>query len=88
MSEKQAAEERGPERPEIGPDEASRVIKYYAARQQIRIELSDEQMEAILGKWDEQDPRLPAEITFYVGEHPVAELRVAGYRYRGDTCCV
>ncbi len=87
MNENLAPDHRRSNGDEIGPDEASRIIKRHAANQKIRIELTDEQMEAILGNWDEQDPRLPAEITFYVGERPMAELRVAGYRYRGDTCC-
>jgi hypothetical protein len=88
MDAEQGARGRQSSAGDIGPDEASRLIKRYAERQKIRVELTDEQMDAILGKWDEQDPRMPAEITFYVGDRPVAELRVAGYRYRGDTCCV
>ena len=73
---------------ELGPDEVSRLLKKHAANQKIRIELTDEQMQAILTQWSEQDPRQPAQITFFVSERPIAELMVAGYRYSGDTCCV
>jgi hypothetical protein len=88
VKEEQRAEPRRSDRDEIGPDEASRLIKKYAAQQKIRIELTEEQMTAILKQWDDQNPRAPAEITFYVGDRATAELQVASYRYRGDTCCV
>jgi hypothetical protein len=73
---------------EMGPDDASKLVKKFAADQKISIELSEEQMEAILKAWNEKDPRMPAEITFHVGNRVVADLKVAGYRYSGDTCCV
>jgi hypothetical protein len=67
---------------------ASEVIKRYASQQRIRIKLTPEQMEAILKQWNDKDPKMPAEITFHVGRKEVANLKVAGYRYRGDTCCI
>ena len=73
---------------QLGSEELSRLLKQHAVHQQIRIELTEEQMQAILTQWNEQDPRRPAQITFYVSERAVAELMVAGYRYRGNTCCV
>jgi hypothetical protein len=69
-------------------DLASQVVKQLAVGNMIRIELSEEQLQAILDQWDDPDPRMAAEITFYVGNRPAAGLRVAGYRYRGNTCCV
>ncbi len=33
---------------ELGPDEVSRLLKKHAANQKIRIELTEEQMQAIL----------------------------------------
>jgi hypothetical protein len=72
---------------DIGPDEASRLIKEYAKEQKIRIELTEEQLAAISEQWQDVDPRSPAEITFYVGERAPAALRVAGYSYWSDTCC-
>jgi hypothetical protein len=71
----------------ITAEEASAAIKAHA-KHKIRIRLTPEQMDAIVEQWNEVDPRSPAEITFYVGRRPVANLKVAGYRYRGDTCCV
>lgn len=73
---------------EIGPREASELIKRFAERQPIRIELTEEQLEAITGQWRDMDPRSPAEITFYVGDRAAARIKVAGYTYSGDTCCV
>jgi cytochrome c551/c552 len=72
----------------VGPDEASQIIKKYAAKQKIKIKLTEEQLNTIMDQWDEKDPKMPAEITFYAGRRAVANLKVAGYRYRGDTCCV
>jgi len=73
---------------DLGPDEASRLIKKFAEEQKIRVELTEEQLDAISDQWKGMDMRSPAEITFYVGERAVAALRVAGYTYSGDTCCV
>ncbi len=69
-------------------DLASEVIKSYASKQKITIRLTEEQLQAILSQWDDKDPMKPAEITFYAGRRPMAQLKVAGYRYRGNTCCV
>ena len=67
---------------------ASEVIKQFAVKQKIRIQLSQDQMDAILKQWNDKNPLMPAEITFYANRKEVANLKVAGYRYRGDTCCV
>jgi hypothetical protein len=72
----------------IGPDEASKIVKQLAAKQKVKIKLTEEQMNSILKQWDEKNPKMPAEITFYVGRKSVVNLKVAAYRYRGDTCCV
>ncbi|HEX6751585.1 MAG TPA: hypothetical protein VF092_30105 [Longimicrobium sp.] len=69
-------------------DEASKLIKKYAEEQQIRVELTEDQYNAILNAWNEKDPRKPARISFHVKDRAVAVLDVAGYRYRGNTCCV
>ncbi len=68
-------------------DLASEVVKQYAARQKIRIELTKDQMEAILKQWNDKNPLMPAEVTFYAGRRPMVNIKLAGYRYRGDTCC-
>ncbi len=73
---------------EMSHEQASELIKKYAEEQPIRVELTEEQYKAILGAWDEGDPRKPARITFQVKDRTVSEMMVAGYRYRGSTCCV
>ena len=52
------------------------------------MELTEDQLEGLRALWDKGDPRKPAQITFMVQGKPLAEMAVAGYRYRGDTCCV
>ncbi len=66
---------------------ASEVIKQIAVKQKIKIQLTQEQMDAILKQWNDKNPMMPAEITFYADRKEVANLKVAGYRYRGNTCC-
>jgi hypothetical protein len=68
-------------------EEASRVIKEHASQQRVRVQLTDEQLQAIVEQWGKGNPREPAEITFYLAERPVGELRVAGCAYLADTCC-
>jgi hypothetical protein len=63
-------------------------MKREAAKQRIEVNVTQEQMDAILRSWNDSDPRLPAEVTFVVALRPAMGLKVAGYRYRGNTCCV
>ncbi|MDM5153337.1 hypothetical protein QUF88_05565 [Bacillus sp. DX1.1] len=72
---------------EIGPHEASKIVKKYAENQKIQIKLTEEQMKVIIDQWKDADPLMPAEISFYVGARPMANLKVAAYYYAGDTCC-
>jgi hypothetical protein len=71
-----------------GHEEASRQIKEYAARQKVEIKLGKEQIDALLGSIRGGDPKAPAEISFVVEGDEAVNLRVAGYWYAGDTCCV
>lgn len=73
---------------DIGHEEASRIVKKYATKQKIQIRLTEDQVNAILKKWKVRNPKMPAEITFYAGVRAIANIKVAGYWYRGDTCCV
>lgn len=79
-----ARESRG----EITAEEASTVVKRHAQDQEIEVELSEEQLDAIHQQWTVGDPSRPADITFAVEDRPAANLRVASYSYWGDTCCV
>jgi hypothetical protein len=69
-------------------DELSREVKRLAASQPIKVELTQEQFDALMRGWRSADPTKPAQITFVVGERPVGEFSVAAYSYHGDTCCV
>ncbi|GAA1970035.1 hypothetical protein [Microbacterium deminutum] len=69
-------------------NDLSAQIKVEAERQPVQIEVTEEQLEALRALWDSGDPKAAARITFYVKDRSVAEMAVAGYRYRGDTCCV
>jgi hypothetical protein len=67
--------------------EASRVIKEQAAHQPVKIELTEEQLEKLRGQWRQADPSKPLQITFFVADRTVGDLRVASCAYVGDTCC-
>ena len=71
-----------------GSDEASAAIKRLAAKQKVRISLDDEQLDAIVKQWIAKNPQRPAEITFYAAGRPAINVKVAGYWYSGNTCCV
>lgn len=68
--------------------DVSAALKRQAEKQKIRVELTDEQAEALFGVWNDLNPKKPAQVTFVVKGRPVTEFAVAAYRYRGDTCCV
>lgn len=82
------ASDRPSEEPTISSEEASQIVKRFAAKQKVAIELTQDQLDALLRQWDDVDPRQPAELTFYVERKEQSNLTVAGYRYKGDTCCV
>lgn len=75
---------------EQSPDlrDATRSIKEQAAKQKIELTLSQDQVEELLSQWRGGDPAAPAEITFQVKGKEHVNLKVAGYWYAGDTCCV
>lgn len=66
--------------------EAASVIKRAAEEQKIAIELTEEQMEALLAQWS-GDPQRPAQITFRLRNRAHIELPVASCAYWGSTCC-
>lgn len=75
------------QRGQMKVDEATRVIKEYAAQQPVRIELDERQLEALHEQWSKGDPSRPIELTFVVADRTVGELKVASCAYVGDTCC-
>jgi hypothetical protein len=81
-------DEVGAEQDFGGLDEVTRQIKELAARQKVEIKLGKEQVDALLASVRGNDPKAPAEISFVVEGEEAVNLRVAGYWYAGDTCCV
>jgi hypothetical protein len=71
----------------ISPDEASRIIKEHASKQQIKVEITEDQLQAMLRQWVDKSPGAPAQITFVVKDRTVADLHLASCSYWGDTCC-
>jgi hypothetical protein len=71
----------------LGIDEGSKLVKELAKEQRISIQLTPEQMDAILSQWAGLDNSKPAEITFEVSGRDHANLKVASYGYFSDTCC-
>jgi hypothetical protein len=69
-------------------EDATRQIKEHAAKQKIQVTLSEEQAQALLTQWGDSDPRAPAEISFHVEGREQINMKVAGYWYAGNTCCV
>jgi len=73
---------------EIDIEKASNVVKKLAEKQKISIVLTEEQMQAINNQWKEQNPKMPTQVTFYVKNKKVGDLKIAGYHYFGDNCCI
>ncbi len=71
----------------MGIDEGSKMVNKLAKDQRISIELTPEQMDAILSQWRSADNTKPAELTFTVEGETQTSLRVAAYAYYGDSCC-
>jgi hypothetical protein len=69
-------------------EEASKIIKRLAAKQKIKVRLTEEQFAAITRNWKRMNPKEPAEITFYIQNRGKAGLKVASQSFWNDTCCV
>lgn len=67
--------------------EASKAVKAFSENNKVRIELTDDQMAALIDGYT-PDPEKPARLTFYANGKAKLQFDVAGYSYRGDTCCV
>jgi hypothetical protein len=71
----------------LGIDDGSKLVNKLAKDQKIAIELTQEQMDAIMRQWRLADNTRPAELTFTVEGVDQTSLRVAAYAYYGDSCC-
>lgn len=77
---------RGKQQP-LDSRAASQAVKKFSEQNKVRIELTEEQMNALLEGYTE-DPEKPARLTFWANGKAKLQFDVAGYSYRGDTCCV
>jgi hypothetical protein len=66
---------------------ASEVVKKYAGRNRIAVELPEEAVEALLKGWLDVDPTQPAEISFLVEGREVGNFKIAACAYAKTTCC-
>jgi hypothetical protein len=71
----------------LGIDEGSKLVNKLAKEQRISIQLTQEQLDAIVRQWQSADNTKPAEIIFNVEGRQETSLRVAAYAYYGDNCC-
>jgi len=81
-------------KPKISAAAASAALKRYAASQQVELELTEEQMQALRGKLGpgtdgSLDPKRPFNIKFVVRGRPKAfgDFNVASCAFWSDTCC-
>ena len=72
----------------LTPEQAEQQTKIAAKKRQIVIELTNEQLAALTAQWKKLKPAEAAELVFEVEGEQTSALKVAGYSYHGDTCCV
>lgn len=61
-----------------------------SAQKTLTIKLTDEQLEAFAKQYGELDPSKSVELVFTSSDAKRlrSKLKIAGYSYHGDTCCV
>ena len=74
--------------PGLTPAQAEKQTKEAAKKRQIVIELTEEQLSALTEQWNRLKPAEAAELIFTVGKSPTSRMKVAGYSYHGNSCCV
>ncbi len=72
----------------LTPAQAERQTKAAAKKRRIVIELSNEQMAAFAKQYGRLNPAEAMELIFTLKKRVASKLKVAGYSYTGDTCCV
>jgi hypothetical protein len=72
----------------LSPAQAERQTKQAAKKRRIVIELTEEQLAALSKQYGKLNPAEAAELVFTVKKRPTSKLKIAGYSYHGDTCCV
>ncbi|SEW43944.1 hypothetical protein SAMN05428988_5662 [Chitinophaga sp. YR573] len=74
--------------PPLSPAAAEKQTKVAASKRQIQIELTAEQMDAFTNQYKKLNPSEAAELVFTFSKKPTSKLKIAGYSYHGDSCCV
>lgn len=72
----------------LTPGKAEQLTKAAARKRQIVIELSDEQMATLSKQYAKLNAAEAMELIFTLKKRPTSKLKIAGYSYHGDTCCV
>ena len=72
----------------LTPTHAEAVTKAAAKKRQITVEVTADQMALFAKQYGALNPTEAAELIFIVGKKRVSKLKIAGYSYHGDTCCV
>jgi hypothetical protein len=68
--------------------QAEKRTKAAARKRRVTLELTPEQMAAFGRQYRKLNPTEAAELVFTVKKRPTSLIKVAGYSYHGDTCCV
>ena len=68
--------------------QAESQTKLAAKKRQIVIELTEEQIANFSKQYGKLNPAEAAELVFTLANRATSRLKVAGYSYHGDTCCV
>lgn len=72
----------------LSPGQAERQAKQAARNRRIVVELSEEQLESLTKQWKKLNPAEAAELVFRVAGQQTSQIKVAGYSYHGNSCCV
>lgn len=73
---------------QLSPEQAEEQAKLAARKRQIVIELTDDQLKKLTAQWKKLKPAEAAELVFQVAGKQTSAIKVAGYSYHGNTCCV
>lgn len=67
---------------------AEKMTKAAAAKRTITLELTEGQLAAFAKQYGKLNPAEAAELVFTSANKGISRLKIAGYSYHGDTCCV
>ncbi|MDB5223383.1 MAG: hypothetical protein JWN83_2050 [Chitinophagaceae bacterium] len=68
--------------------QAEKQTKAAAGKRKITIELTEKQMKLFESQYKKLNPADAAELIFTLSKKQTSKLKIAGYSYHGNTCCV